>query len=220
VSCRVSPGHRHVILKLQLQAFLFTAGEGRFARATGLLNAWKENAVFSVTSQPGFLLLDHKSLVPVASNQEAIKILSYPTMPERIKRMDQFLVDRIRVGLLSRSTDGLDFVKEFKSGKRRYFCRTFRLDTNSKSLPVLAALLLERSCSGTMAVSQIGEEFDLTERERETVQLLVQGLTSKEIAMRMNISPNTVKAFLRIVMVKMGVSTRSGILGKVIGPSG
>jgi DNA-binding CsgD family transcriptional regulator len=34
----------------------------------------------------------------------------------------------------------------------------------------------------------------------------------------MKISPNTVKAFLRIVMVKMGVSTRSGILGKVIGP--
>jgi LuxR family transcriptional regulator, regulator of acetate metabolism len=60
----------------------------------------------------------------------------------------------------------------------------------------------------------------LTQREKETVELLIQGLTSKEIATRMKISPNTVKAFLRIVMVKMGVSTRSGILGKVIGPGG
>lgn len=176
--------------------------------------------MFSANSQPGFLLLD-KSLGPVASNQEAIKILSYPNVPERIKRMDQFLADRIRVGLVSRqSSNGLDFVKEFKSGKRRYFCRSFRLDTNSKTIPALSALLLERGCSGIIAVTQIGQEFDLTERERETVQLLVQGLTSKEIAMRMEISPNTVKAFLRIVMVKMGVSTRSGILGKVIGPSG
>ncbi|MGB8061743.1 MAG: helix-turn-helix transcriptional regulator [Candidatus Sulfotelmatobacter sp.] len=184
------------------------------------MNTWKGNAVFSTNSQPGFLLLD-KSLGPVASNQEAIKILSYPNLPERIKRMDQFLADRIRVGLVSRqSSNGLDFVKEFKSGKRRYFCRSFRLETNSKTTPVLAALLLERGCSGIIAVTQIGEEFALTGRERETVQLLVQGLTSKEIATRMKISPNTVKAFLRIVMVKMGVSTRSGILGKVIGPSG
>jgi hypothetical protein len=33
----------------------------------------------------------------------------------------------------------------------------------------------------------------------------------------MNISPNTVKAFVHLVMVKMGVSTRSGIIGKMVG---
>jgi DNA-binding CsgD family transcriptional regulator len=176
--------------------------------------------VFSGNSQPGFLLLD-KSLGPVASNHEAIRILTYPNLPERIKRMDVFLADKIRTGLVSRqSSDVLDFVKEFKSGKRRYFCRSFLVDTNGKAIPVLAALLFERCSSGTSAVAQIGQDFELTQRERETVELLVQGLTSKEIALRMNISPNTVKAFLRIVMVKMGVSTRSGILGKVIGPGG
>ena len=47
--------------------------------------------------------------------------------------------------------------------------------------------------------------------------MLLQGLTSKEIAVRMGISPNTVKAFLRLVMVKMGVSTRSGIVGRIAG---
>jgi DNA-binding CsgD family transcriptional regulator len=68
-----------------------------------------------------------------------------------------------------------------------------------------------------MAVTELGEQFDLTARERETVEYLLQGLTSKEIAVRMQISPNTVKAFLRLVMVKMGVSTRSGIVGKMVG---
>jgi len=33
----------------------------------------------------------------------------------------------------------------------------------------------------------------------------------------MAVSPNTVKAFLRMVMVKMGVSTRAGIVAKVLG---
>jgi len=176
--------------------------------------------VFSAISQSGFLLLD-KSLAAVASNHEAIRILTYPNLPERIKRMDVFLGDKIRAGLVSRqSSTGLEFVKEFKSGRRRYFCRSFLVDSNGKGLPLTAALLLERCSSSTMALAQIGQDFELTQREKETVELLIQGLTSKEIAARMEISPNTVKAFLRIVMVKMGVSTRSGILGKVIGPGG
>jgi DNA-binding CsgD family transcriptional regulator len=68
-------------------------------------------------------------------------------------------------------------------------------------------------------LTEIAERFGLTARERETVQYLLEGLTSKEIAQRMKISPNTVKAFLRLVMVKMGVSTRSGIIGRIVGPS-
>ena len=174
--------------------------------------------MFSTSSQSGFLLLD-KSLGPVASNHEAIRILTYPNLPERIQRIDVFLGDKIRAGLVSRqSHTALEFVKEFQSGRRKYVCRSFMVDTNGKGMPLVAALLLERCSSSTMALAQIGQDFELTRREKETVELLIQGLTSKEIATRMQISPNTVKAFLRIVMVKMGVSTRSGILGKVIGP--
>jgi len=175
--------------------------------------------VFS-ESQPGFLLLD-KSLGPIASNHEAVQILIYPNLSERIKRIDVLLGDKIRAGLVSRqSSNGLEFVREFKSGRRKYYCRSFPVDTHGKGTLPAAALLLERCSSGTMALAQIGQDFELTQREKETVELLIQGLTSKEIAARMKISPNTVKAFLRIVMVKMGVSTRSGILGKVIGPGG
>ena len=49
------------------------------------------------------------------------------------------------------------------------------------------------------------------------MRLLAEGFCSKEIAARMNISPNTVKAFVHLVMVKMSVSTRSGIIGKMVG---
>jgi DNA-binding CsgD family transcriptional regulator len=66
-------------------------------------------------------------------------------------------------------------------------------------------------------IAEISERFGLTSREQETVQFLLEGFTSKEIAARMKISPNTVKAFIRLVMVKMSVSTRSGIIGKIVG---
>jgi DNA-binding CsgD family transcriptional regulator len=168
------------------------------------------------TSIPGFLLLD-PSLKPIASNSEAIKILAFPTKPDNIGRIEVFLADKIRSSLVDRqSSKALEFVREYKSGRRRYMCRAFCLDCDKKgAFQPAFALILERYASGATVFSEMSRQFDLTEREMETVQLLVQGLTSKEIAGRMNISPNTVKAFLRLVMVKMGVSTRSGIAGKV-----
>lgn len=79
------------------------------------------------------------------------------------------------------------------------------------------AMIFERTATSDLALEEVCRQFDLTPRERETVELLVQGLTTKEIANRLSISPNTVKAFVRIVMVKMGVSTRSGIVGRLTG---
>ena len=78
------------------------------------------------------------------------------------------------------------------------------------------AVLLERDASGS-SLKEISARFGLTRREGETVEFLLQGLTSKEIGTRMQISSNTVKAFIRLVMVKMKVSTRSGIAGKFAG---
>jgi DNA-binding CsgD family transcriptional regulator len=45
---------------------------------------------------------------------------------------------------------------------------------------------------------------------------LLQGIRNKEIANRMNISPHTVRAFLRLIMIKTGVSSRSAIVGKIM----
>ena len=75
------------------------------------------------------------------------------------------------------------------------------------------ALTVERD---RWALHDLAARFQLTDREREVVEHLADGLTSKEIAQRMRISPNTVKAFLRSVMIKMGVTTRSGVIGKIV----
>jgi DNA-binding NarL/FixJ family response regulator len=86
----------------------------------------------------------------------------------------------------------------------------------ASSAQATTAILLERAQRRSFDSSQAAARFNLSQRERETVELLVHGYTSKEIASRMQISPDTVKTFVRLIMVKMGVSTRSGLVGKIL----
>jgi len=50
---------------------------------------------------------------------------------------------------------------------------------------------------------------DLTEREREVLVLLVDGLTNREIADRLYISDSTVKTHVSNILSKLGVATRT-----------
>jgi DNA-binding CsgD family transcriptional regulator len=168
-------------------------------------------------SAPGFLLLD-SLLNPVSFNGEAVQILSYPDTITTPGPPDGLLAERIRSVLMTAgSSDEPSFVREFQSGRRRYFCRVFHMDSNAKepSQPRIA-VLLERGPSALILLSKASEQFSLTRREREVLEYLLQGMSSREIANRMNVSPSTVKAFLRLIMIKTKVSSRSAILGKII----
>jgi len=57
----------------------------------------------------------------------------------------------------------------------------------------------------------------LTDREREVLDLLAQGLTNKEIAEKLVITTNTVKRHLKAIFEKLGVHTRSAATAKVAG---
>jgi DNA-binding CsgD family transcriptional regulator len=81
----------------------------------------------------------------------------------------------------------------------------------------MVALLLERCPQEGLDLSEASRRFHLSRRERETVQHLMHGLTTKEVAACMNVSPNTVRQFVRLIMTKMSVTTRSGIVGKLLG---
>lgn len=59
----------------------------------------------------------------------------------------------------------------------------------------------------------------LTEREREVLNLLAQGLTNKEIAEKLFITTNTVKRHLKAVFEKLDVHTRSAATAKATGGS-
>lgn len=165
----------------------------------------------------GLLLLD-ASLRPVYYNSEAAAILSYPQRDGDIGPLAGRLPDAIAAWLLRReSSASTPSVLRFMSGRRHYDCRTFTLahhDARSPR-PPLTALLLERTLRKSIDFAETAAKFHLTRREQEAVGLLTLGLTGKEIAARMNVSPNTVKCFMRLVMTKMAVSTRSGVVGRI-----
>ncbi len=167
-----------------------------------------------IPSTAGLVLLDAEDRV-VYHNPEAIAILTY-SQPSKMHTPDSL---RIVLQPLLRPRKSLSSQvpsTDFTSGRRRYTCRFFMLAHRSgKATQATTGILLERAASKLVDVSSVARQFRLTQREQETVELLTLGLTSKEIASRMNISPNTVKAFFRLVMTKMSVSTRSGIVGKI-----
>jgi DNA-binding CsgD family transcriptional regulator len=169
----------------------------------------------AAASPEGFLLLD-STLNPIFVNQAAAKILLYPHDVEKQRKLSDLLAGKISALFSGQASGRRAPVNKFQSGKRLYLCRSFRANALADSRP-LVAVLLERGSVGSISLIQVSERFHLTTREQEVLQYLSEGgLTSKEIAMRMRISPNTVKAFLRLIMLKMGVSTRSGIVGKAM----
>lgn len=165
----------------------------------------------------GFLLMD-SSLRPAWCNAEAIRILSYPDQLANLRHSRVLLTARIRSSLVSRHAHGESpFVPEFHSGRRRYFCRPFLVDSYAGNPSrSYIAVLLERRPSGLAPLSEISRLFNLTEREREALEYLLQGLGNKAIANRMNISPNTVKAYMRTIMIKTGATSRSAMLRTII----
>jgi DNA-binding CsgD family transcriptional regulator len=162
-------------------------------------------------------LLVDASLNPVYVNAEAVQILTYPQPLTELAALDRYLSEKIRSQLPEDPfSPNLPLSAEFMSGRRQYLCRVLPVQCRSEVPSHAAAVLLERSAQSFIDVAQAAAEFHLSCREQETVAHLLQGLTSKEIALRMDISPHTVKTYVRLVMIKMGVATRSGVVGKLL----
>jgi DNA-binding CsgD family transcriptional regulator len=169
----------------------------------------------ATNNSQGFLLTD-TAFKPLYANDYATSILNFsgelkPDAPRAA------VAERIRTILkcdrFSRNVRAAEFV----SGKRLYICRPFLLE--SRNRPVrrpMVILLLERQARDPFPLSEVSREFHLSPRECETVRYLSRGLTTKEVAQHMSVSPNTVKQFVRLIMSKMGVTTRSGIVGKLV----
>jgi DNA-binding CsgD family transcriptional regulator len=162
----------------------------------------------------GVLLLNEQ-LRPLHYNSEAAHILQYPGKARTIPSIDARLpASRFRPGASEPATP---VVSWFTSGRRRYVCRAFHLDVTGgadhRSQPQVL-LVLEREHRTDTA--NWNELFQLSNRECETVELLLKGLTSKEIATLMQISPHTVKAFLKLAMAKVGASNRTELIARIL----
>ena len=162
----------------------------------------------------GVLIVDSR-LRLLHCNAEGASILAYPRKPHQTQSPG--LPTSLRK-LTNRSGLASPEAIEFVSGRRRYLCRSFLLDlrcrTQEENDPIVV-VLLERAQAEPLNITRWSDEFQLTVREREAVTYLLKGFSSREIAGVMNISPNTVKSFLKLVMAKVGASNRVGIVAKI-----
>lgn len=102
-----------------------------------------------------------------------------------------------------------------------YICRVHPAQACMDDFPAAVTVLhIAREVNMDDALTRISSEYGLTGRERQAVHGILSGLSSKEVARQMGISPNTVKAFLRLAMGRMGVSSRTGIIAKLFAPNG
>jgi len=161
------------------------------------------------------LLIADASLNLTGANSEAIKALSYPHDPSKIRSIHSLVRKKLLIYLKNPA-----MASEFQSGKRRYRFRRVPLDgLPGRGNDGAFALILDRSSSELFIVAALmkaATQFGLSTREQETVELILRGLSSKDIAERMKISHHTVRTFLRMVMVKMDVASRSEIIAKVL----
>jgi NarL family two-component system response regulator LiaR len=51
--------------------------------------------------------------------------------------------------------------------------------------------------------------IDLTEREREVLKLMIEGLNNTQIAGRLSVSPSTIKSHVSNILSKLGVASRT-----------
>lgn len=104
------------------------------------------------------------------------------------------------------------------SGRRIYAVKGVLLmsDHSQKEREKSYLFSFERISKDKINLPLFARKWKLSKREQEVVGLLLKGLSNKEIAHVLNLSPNTIKGYLRIVMTKLGVSKRTGIISLCI----
>jgi len=134
----------------------------------------------------------------------------------RIKRE----MPHVKIVILTVSDDDQNLFEAIKSGAQGYLLKDLEpyqlydlLESVSRGEAplsgVVAAKILKEFNQPTQSSIQTPEVVDeLTPREIDILELVVEGKTNKEIAYKLNISENTVKIHLRNILEKLHLQNR------------
>jgi DNA-binding NarL/FixJ family response regulator len=123
----------------------------------------------------------------------------------------------IKVIVLSMHPDKHIVRESLKAGASGYVLKSYLFDELQRALQATAAgghylspritdVMIEDYVRGPAEQNASGLH-DLTSAERQVLQLLAEGLSVKEIAKRLHVSPKTVDARRHSIMGKLGVSS-------------
>jgi DNA-binding CsgD family transcriptional regulator len=171
----------------------------------------------------------------VFQNQEATKILTYPSASSKdkepfpeilslcskwknlLRKKSKTMVESEKDSKHERGSTPI-FLEMIKSGQRRYVVRGLVL-LGQKSETEQEAnylFLLDRICPEKINIPLIARQWQLSPREQDIVRLLLEDRSNKEIANILELSINTIKAYLKMLMRKLNASSRAGIVSCVL----
>ena len=99
-----------------------------------------------------------------------------------------------------------------------YLLRALLLQQQGNVPNVSHIMVLIEKVSQGVSIDEMADSALLTQREEDVVQLLLEGKTNKEVAVCMNIGEYTVKDHVKRIMKKLNVTTRAGIVGRILHP--
>ncbi len=183
----------HPVVREGLAMMLETTDDIRVVCQTGR----GEDAVGLATEHdPDVTLLDLN--MPGMNGIEVLRALTESNLGTRVivfsaYDSDEMLIDAIRLGVAGYMLKGTPRVQLFES------------------------IRLVAAGGSFVSPSQLARAFapptkpavELTPRERETLGLLVEGLTNREIARALDVTPRTVKFHVSALLSKLGVDNRT-----------
>lgn len=160
-----------------------------------------EGVALATRLQPQIILLDlHMATM---AGIETLKILKAEGLASTIV-------------VLTASMNRQEFMASLKAGADGYILK----DTSAERILALLRnegkqrLILDdelervlRECADASPITSISLQ-DLTERERQTLELISRGMSNKLIARQMNLSDGTVKIYVRNLLRKLQVNSR------------
>ena len=196
-------------MKRNRQNGLYTQGLGQPASRAMVIPKPKAPMIAEV----GLVLMD-TSFNIIAADWGAASILNYRNQSGSALCLPEPILEVLRN---RKPGDRLPVKTYLRMEKNAYLCRMYLLESHDGVMrQPIVALHLERDSSANDTIRELVKKHNLTAREQEVLRGISQGLSTKELAERMNISPNTVKAFLRLVMIKMGVTKRARIVAQIL----
>jgi DNA-binding CsgD family transcriptional regulator len=180
----------------------------------------QENIMEKNQEKAGIVLMD-ASYHPLAVDNGAAAVLTALSRERRgefgpVLPLADMVARELRDLMFSFQNDDIANTSVYFSvDSSTYTARAFHLEPQNGFGRSLIVLYLSKDVSAEDSLGLTAFEYRLTARERETLLGMVMGLTNKELAQRMDISPSTAKAFVRMVMAKMGVTKRAAVVARV-----
>jgi len=157
---------------------------------------------------------------PLSSSLSKEETSSFPDISFLCSRWKELLdkeLDELKES--GEGEKGTGFIDMLQSRRRRYTVKGIVLSGQPSALQQQEKqylFILERFNPDSVNLSMIFRQWNLNHREEDIARLLLADRSNKEIAHALGLSLNTVKGYMKLLMRKLGVNSRAGIIANFL----